>query len=298
MRLSSRTAGLALLITAASASSLAAQQRRTLADNDPQVQLMGYYAATMQFGFVGMPDRGGRFEVGGTIAYIPAVSLEDRTVGFGGTKPEGSNLCPMYPRLTAAKGFGKAISLQAGWTPPVTVCGVTANIVSASLGYRFKLGSTWDGHVRLSGLGGYLDASITCGPDAVADPLNLTCYLGTPSSDRVAPLSFAADFAAAWQGWRAKRIEPYVSVGVRYEQVDFDVNYTRTPAQASSVLPVTVPPLDDHERLRGTLSRIQLATGASWGVTGNLKLAGELFYAPGAMMTLRGGASFAFGRSE
>jgi len=298
MCLSSRTARITLLIAAAGVSSLAAQQRRTLADNDPQVQLMGYYAATMQFGFVGMPDRAGRLEVGGTMALIPTVSLEDRTVGFGGTKPEESNLCPVYPRLTAAKGLGKAISLQAGWTPPVTVCGVTANILSAALGYRFSLGNKWDGHVRASGVGGHLDASITCSPDAVADPLNLTCYLGSPSSDRVAPLSFALDFAAAWQGWRARRIEPYLSVGVRYEQIDFDVNYTRTPAQASSVLPVTVPPLDDHERLRATLSRIQLAAGASWGVSRNVKLGGELYYAPGAMMTLRGGASYAFGRGE
>jgi hypothetical protein len=286
-----------MLIAAAGAPPLAAQQRRTLDDHDPQVQLMGFYAASMQFGAIGLPDRAGRLELGGAVTMIPSVSLADRTVGFGGTKPEDSNLCPVYPRLTAAKGFG-AVSVEAGWTPPVTVCGVTANVVSAALGYRFALGTTWDGQVRLSGLTGHVDASITCSPDAVVDPLNLTCYLGSPSADRVAPTAVAVDFTSAWQGWRAKRIEPYLSVGVRYERIDFDVNYTRTSAQASSVLPLTVPPLDDHERLRSTLSRVQLAAGASWGVTNRFKLGGELYYAPGAMMTLRGRASYAFGRSE
>lgn len=287
----------ALLIAAAGTSPLVAQQRRSLDRHDPQSQLMGYYAASMQFGAIGMPDHAGRLELGGAVTLIPSVSLADRTVGFGGTKPEDSNLCPVYPRLTAARGFG-AFSVDAGWTPPVTVCGVSANVVSAAVSYRFKLGVSWDGHVRVSGVVGHLDASITCSPDAVVDALNNTCYLGSPSADRVAPLSFAADIAAAWQGWRAKHIEPYVSAGIRYERIDFDVNYTRTTAQASSVLPLVVPPLDDHERLRCTLSRLQLAAGASWSVTSRLKLGSELFYAPGAMMTLRGRASFAFGRSE
>jgi hypothetical protein len=289
--------GATLLIAALGAPTLAAQRRRALDDRDPQAQLMGYYAAAMQFGAVGLSDRAGRLELGGSVTLIPSLSLADRRVGFGGTKPEGSNLCPVYPRLTAAKGFG-AFSVEAGWTPPLTVCGVKANVLSAALGYRFRLGTTWDGQVRLSAVAGHLDASITCGPDAVVDSLNLTCYLGSPSSDRVAPRAFAADFAAAWQGWRAKRIEPYVSVGVRYERIDFDVNYTRTAAQASSVLPLRVPPLDDHERLRSTLSRLQLTAGASWSVTTRLKLGGELYYAPGAMMTLRGRASLAMGRSE
>jgi hypothetical protein len=289
--------GATLLLAVAGALPLASQQRRTLADDDPQVQLMGYYAASMQFGAIGLPDRAGRLELGGSVALIPSVSLADRTVGFGGTKPEESNLCPVYPRLTAAKGFG-AISVEAGWTPPANICGVSASIVSAALGYRFKLGTGWDGQVRLSGLTGHVDAAITCSADAVTDTLNLTCFNGTVSADRVAPTAIAADFAAAWQGWRARRLEPYVSVGVRYERIDFDVNYTRTDAQAAAALPVRVPPLDDHERLRSTLSRVQLAAGAAWGVTSHFKLAGELYYAPGAMMTLRGRASYAFGRSE
>jgi len=177
------------------------------------------------------------------------------------------------------------------------VCGVKANVVAAALGYRFRLGAGWDGHVRLSGLAGHLDASITCSAADTASATNNTCYLGSPSADRVAPLAFAADFAAAWQGLRLKHIEPYVSAGVRYERIDFDVNYTRTDAQAMTVLPQVVPPLDDHNRLRATLSRVQVAAGASWGV-GRLKLGGELFYAPGAMVTLRGRASFAIGRGE
>ena len=71
----------------------------------------------------------------------------------------------------------------------------------------------------------------------------------------MAPLDLAVDFAAAYQGWRRARIEPYVSVGFRYERVDFDVNYTRTPAQQSADTLNYYPALDDHERLRAELDR-------------------------------------------
>lgn len=271
---------------------LAAQSRRTLSRRDPETQLMGYYAAVMQFTPVGVSGRDGRLEIGGAVSYIPTISLEDRTVGFGGTKPENTNLCDAFPRLVVTKGFGR-VRAELGFTPHVTVCGVTAGVTALAVGYRFPMSATWDGEARLSALSGSVDAPITCSADAVADPLDQTCYGGTVSADRMAPRAAAVDFVAAWQGWRAHRIEPYVVVGVRYERVDFDVNYTRDTAQAAAV---SLPPLSDHNRLRGTLQRVHLGAGAAWDVTRFLRLGGEVYYAPGAVFTARGRVSLVLGR--
>lgn len=280
----SRTILILSALAAGLAALLAGQGRRELGRGDPETQLMGYYAAVMQFTPVGLPAREGRLEIGGSASLIPSISVEDRTVGFGGTKTEHTNLCPVYARLTVSKGFGRT-ALELGYTPGVDICDAKATVYSIAIGRRLTLGQSWEGFARLSGYTGTVDASTTCNEAAVADPFDQTCYGGTPSSDRVAPRAVALEFAAAYQGWRARRIEPYLSVGIRYERVDFDVNYTRTTAQGAAV---SLPALDDHNRLRATLSRVHLAAGAAWDISTFMRLGGELYYAPGALMTLRG----------
>jgi len=282
MRLSRTALVSGVLLLAAS--SLPAQARRVLAKGDPEAQLMGYYAAVMQFTPVGLPNREGRLEIGGALSLIPSVSYEDRLVGFGGTKTENTNLCPVFPRLTLSKGFGR-FAVEAGYTPPVRVCGAKANVAALAIARRMTLGVTWEGYARVSALSGTVDVSSTCGPDAVATPTDQTCYGGTPSTDRIAPLSLALEFAAAYQGWRGKHLEPYLTVGVRYERINFDVNYVRTDSAGALV---NLPGLEDHNRLRTSLSRVQLAAGMTWDASRLIRIGGEIYYAPGALMTLRG----------
>jgi hypothetical protein len=258
---------------------LDAQARRSLETSEPETQLLGYYSAIMQFTPVGLPARDGRLELGGAATRIPTVSFEDRQVAFGGTKTEDTNFCPGFFRLTAAKGFGRT-SVELGYTPPVTVCHVKGSVLSLAVGRRLTLGTTWEGYARISVLSGHLDMSSTCSPADTANPANQTCYQGTPSRDRIAPLSAALDFAAAWQGWQRHHLEPYLMAGVRYERLDFDVNYTRVGG--------SYPDLIDHNRLRASLARVHLAAGMSWDVAKPLRLGAELYYAPGAVMTLRG----------
>ena len=257
-----------------------AQSRRTLGRGEPEAQLLGYYAAVMQFTPVGLPSKDGRLEIGGAVSLIPAVSLEDRTVGFGGTKTEETNFCPVFPRLTASKGFGRT-SIEAGITPPVEVCGAKANVLAVAVGRRFTIGRTWDGVVRVSAMSARVDVSATCSEDMVADPQNQTCFEGHVSHDRVAPFGVGLEFLAASRGDGNRKIEPYVSAGIRFERIDFDVNYTRDVGHF-------YPALDDHNRLRTSLSRVHIAVGAAWDVARHVRLGGEVYYAPGALMTLRG----------
>ena len=293
MRLS-RIATLWVGCCALLAGGVSAQARRTLDKGDPEAQLMDYYAAVMQFTPVGLPDSAGRLEIGGSASLIPSISQADRTAGFGGTKIENTNLCPVYPRLTASKFFGRT-GVEVGFTPPVTVCGAKANVFALAVGRRFRLGQTWDGYARLSGLTGNIDVSTTCNAAAVADTLDETCYGGSVSKDRVSPFSAAIEFDAAYQGWRRSRLEPYFAAGLRYDAVNFDVNYTRDSAQslADGAAGHPLPPLDDHNRLRATITRVHLAVGMAWELTRLIHLGGELYYAPGALMTLRGRAAIA-----
>jgi hypothetical protein len=276
MGLSRMAAGCGLVV--ALAGTLQAQQRRALDSGEPEALLMGYYAAVMQFTPVGLPARDGRLELGGALTRIPRISDEDRYAGFGGTKSENTNLCSAFPRLTAAKGFGRT-SIELGYTPPAKVCGVKANIMSIAIGRRMTLGATWEGYARLSAMSGHVDVSATCSATAVANPLDQTCYQGTPSSDRIAPLTAGLEFAAAWQGWQRHHLEPYLLAGVRYERVNFDVNYERIGA--------SFPDLIDHNRLRASFAHIHMGAGMAWDVARPLRLGAELYYAPGALMTLR-----------
>lgn len=294
MALSSRSPAGALALLLLAAAPLAAQVRRTLDRNDPQAQLMGYYATVLQFSPVGLADRDGRLEIGVAGSLIPGLSLSDRLVGFGGTKPEDANKCPVFPRLAVAKGIG-GVTVELGYTPPVNVCDVKASIASAAALTRFPLSPEWYGAVRVSGVAGSLRSAIACSVAFTQDPLDQTCYNGTPSDDRVAPISVSVDFAAAYQGRQRSRLEPYVLIGLRYERVDFDVNYTRTAAQGAADPQYVYPAIDDHERMRASLSGVQLAAGTSWAAAERFRLAAELYYAPGTLLTLRTRASVLLG---
>lgn len=287
MPLSSRSLALTALAAAVLAAPAAAQDRRTLDPGDPQAQLLAYYAAAMTFTPVGLPRPG--FALGGAVGLIPDLSAEEQRVGFGGTKGEDANRCPAYPRLTASWMARGGFAVEAGYTPSAEVCGVKASVVSAAVSYRFEIGPGWDAVGRVSVMGGTVDGDFTCSAEATADTADLTCYGGSPSEDRIAPSAYGFDMAFARRG-ASGRFEPYLLLGFARERVDFDVNYTRGIPN-----PGNLPALDDHERMRATFTRVHAGVGAGWQALRSLSLGGEVYYEPGAMLTVRGSARVTFG---
>jgi opacity protein-like surface antigen len=284
--LSSRSAAFAAVLVALVAAPAAAQSRRQLDPSDPQAQLLGYYAAAVSFSPVGLLQPG--FSVGGAVGMIPALSAEEQRVGFGGTKSEDTNRCSVYPRLVGSWMSRRGFAVEAGYTPGAGACGVTASVVSAAVSYRFQASPTWDAVARLALSGGSIEGDFTCSAAAVANAADLTCYGGTPSADKMAPGGYALDLALAHRG----PFEPYVMAGFGRQGVDFDVNYTRTSAQGTAV---GLPPLDDHERMHVTLTRVHAAAGAGWQVARFLRLGAEAYYEPSALLTARGSARVTFG---
>ena len=245
--------------------------------------MLGYYAALMEFTPVGLPDPAARWEVGGDVTYLPPLSLSDRLVGFGGTKAEDTNLCPVFPRLRASLSLG-AWAIEAGWVPPVGVCHAQADMVSGAVLRRFPLTGPWGAGLRASVHYGTLRAAITCDAAAVADPGNETCFGGRVSDDRIIPFTLALDGLLTFHAGGV--VEPYLLLGVRRDAVRFDVHY-QTPWG----------PLD-QQRLTATLTRVELAAGAAWRAAPPIRLGGELYYAPGAVLTVRFRAAYAFGRTR
>jgi hypothetical protein len=285
--LSSRLGIAALLLALASRAD--AQARRVLASDHPQAQLMGYYAAVMALTPIGTAVPG--LEIGGELSFIPGLSDDQRRVGFGGTKYEDTNRCPVLPRLRAAR-TGALFTAEVGYVPPLTVCGVTANLLGVAVSAPLlSLHHDWRLALRVNALAGSLAASITCSDDAVADPADLVCYQGTPSDDRVRPFAVGADVLLLHAGHRHPRLDLYGLVGVRRERVRFDVNFTNAVFIAPQLF-------DDHERLEATLTRAHLAAGATWRLTRRFRVAAELFHAPGALTTVRGRVGWLLGRSQ
>ncbi len=276
----------AALAAALLGSSASAQSRRQLDPSDPQAQLLGYYAAAVNFTPVGLPRPG--FGVGGALGMIPSLTAEEQRVGFGGTKTEDTNRCGVYPRVTASWMARAGFAVEAGYTPGAGACGVEASVLAGALSYRFQAAPTWDAVARVSFVSGSIEGDFTCSEEAVANAADLTCYGGTPSSDRMAPGGYGLDLAFARRG----RFEPYVLIGYMRQGVDFDVNYTRTVAQGAAV---GLPALDDHNRMQVTLTRVHMAVGTGWQVAPFVLLGAEAYYEPGAMFTGRGSVRVTFG---
>jgi hypothetical protein len=273
-------------LAAALAVPAAAQSRRQLDPSDPQAQLLGYYAAAVNFTPVGLLRPG--FSVGGALGMIPSLTAEEQRVGFGGTKSEHANRCGVYPRMTASWMARGGFALEAGYTPGAGACGVEASILSGAVSYRFQAAPTWDAVARFAFVDGSIEGDFTCSEAAVANAADLTCYGGTPSADRMAPSGYGLDLAFARRG----RFEPYIMIGYARQGVDLDVNYTRTAAQG---IAVGLPALDDHERMHVTLTRVHAAVGAGWQLARFVLVGAEAYYEPGAMLTGRGSLRLTFG---
>lgn len=277
--LSSRTRSLWLAALAlAVARPAAAQSRRVLATDDPEAQLLGYYAAALYFSPAGVPGAG--TSVGAALGVVPLLSAEQRRVAFGGTKYEDANRCPVVPELRVSHG-GRLFALEGGLIPPVPVCGVTATLVSGAVSTRIPLSLRVQALLRGTASYGRLAAAYTCSASDVANPADVPCYGGAPSADELKPFTLGLEAGLLRVASSGLPLDLYALAGVRRERVDFDVNFE------NPTLFTATGTFTDHGRLRTTLTRAHVAAGASWRVLARLRAGAEWFWAPGALSTAR-----------
>jgi hypothetical protein len=288
----------------------AAQDRelKTYGPGASEAKLMLYYSSTVAFSPIGTPygtkDSSApavstsalssmatatgrtarplpRIELGIEFSYLPTLSADQRTVGTD--KPEATNLAPVFVRPRLGIRLPDGVGLEASWIPPMRVFDVKANLFAAALSRAFAVGSGIRLTPRLSVLAGRVEGPITCnrdtaynsGDDALVTYYTFVCY-GNNSRDFFEPRHIAGELIVARASANG-RWEPYVSAGARAERTRFDVGVIRPDGSRDTDNPV----------LEVKATRAYGAAGASWVGVPRTRLAAELYYAPGSVLTVR-----------
>ena len=291
------------------ASALQAQQRvvETHDWSDEEGRLMGYYSAALAFSPVGVAP-GGRAWSGAfglEISYIPPLSREQRTGGF--QKTESTNLAPVLPRPRAALTLPGGATLEASWVPPVKAFDVTANLFSAALSMPLAEVRGVTLTPRLNGTTGRVTGPITCnesvrGTSGGGDYFTFVCH-DRESEDRFEPRALGLELVASRAQRGVASLLPYAGLGVRTERNRFDVGVICNPPAGSTPIgtSLTCAPAGSrdpfHPILETSMTRGYGFAGATWlapGGLGRTALSGEMFYAPGSLLTGRVQASVRF----
>ena len=281
----SRRRGVALTLALAAllAAVPAARAAVLLEDGSNEAQLMGYYAAAIAFTPVGAAA-GRTFEAGLDLDYVPGLSAEDRRTTFAGAKVENTNFTSVLPRPHLRWRPRDRLLLEAGFVPPVHAFGLVPAMAAAAATWRFAgrddgVGWRARGHY----LRGDIEGPITCSDDAVADPANGVCYGGQPSDDHFRPEVYGVDFVADGPRLGVDGLAWYALAGYRHETLRFDTHFVNVFGR-----------LDD-QALVAHFDRASVAFGLTWAAWRGLRVAGEGYYAPDALATVRVGVSWGWG---
>ena len=272
----------------------------------PEAKLMLYYSAGVAFSPLGVAFGAGagpvlgvdvvadrarpvvavktrsrpRVEASIELSYLPHLSAEQRTTGSD--KPEATNLAPVFARPRVAVRLPAGFGLEGSWIPPVRVFDVKANLFAGAISRSFALPSSVRLVPRASFVSGRVEGPITCNREsmttssaALATYFARVCY-GNDSRDHFEPRHVSGELLLTRPAWRG-RLHPYVSAGARNERTRFDIGVIRSDGTRDPDEPV----------LEVRTTRAYGATGASWFGPAQTRLAAELYYAPGSVVTVR-----------
>jgi hypothetical protein len=243
-----------------------------LADDSPELWGMKFAAAVTEFTGLGAlePLERGAVELGFEAGSIPALTREERRIGFDGTKVEEIDRGPAYGRIRGRIGLPAGFELGLGLVPPVELDGLEPLLLSASLsrllrpGPRFRLGAELAAH------GGRFEGDITCHHDAAAagDDVELN-PLGCeePSDDHVEIRTASLALVGSLVPGRPGGFSPYLRLAAQYLDGRFEVG-----ARYDGLVDETVLAGDD---LLGAV-----AIGGAWEPAPAWRLAGEAAYTP------------------
>lgn len=138
----------------------------------PEAWAMKWTASLMMLTSLGAPRvrEPGEIELGLELDWVPTLSEDQRRVGFNGTKVEDINRLSVLPRPRLAVGLGRAGTLELAYLPPVTIEGVTANLLSIALEVPVLSPGRWIFAVRGHGQIGTVEGDITCPAAEAAIP--------------------------------------------------------------------------------------------------------------------------------
>lgn len=262
--------------------SLAAGQGRIVEQHewsDPEGRIMAFYSAALAFTSIFAPRSGqGGLEAGLELSYMPPLSREQRSAGF--SKTESTNLMPILPRPRVAMTLPWATRIEASYVPPVPAFGVKASLLSVALSHLVMERQSVRLSARVAGSSALVRGPITCNK-AINDEgpgerlfFDRVCH-GYESEDEFHAPALSAELLASGVGGGA--IIPYGGLGVRTEKTRFIVG----------VKTFSGSPDPNHPVLEMSVTRPYGMVGATWAWSVRSSLGGEIFYAPGSLVTIR-----------
>jgi hypothetical protein len=285
-----------VFLAAGAFSSLRAQARevQTYGPNDPEGKLILYYSSAMAFS--GISDGAARksaLDIGFELSYVPPLTEEQRSVS--NDKTESTNLAPVLPRPRVSYVTRGDFRVEASWLPPVKVFGVKANILAASLSHElFDIGSA---RVvgRLAGMTGIVKGPITCNEDFPKKGFDnqeyyrKVCY-SNESEDHFKPRHVMGELIVSpVPSERPGRFRPYLGAGARWEHTEFDIGVQKPVTSGGKTVLVRDT---DHPILELQGTRPYGVMGTSFRARSVVTLAGELYYMPGSLFTVRTMATY------
>ena len=235
----------------------------------PESWAMKYYASLTLLTGMGVPRerKAGEIELAFEGGSVPQLSLDERRVGFNGSKVEDVNKTRVFGRLRGIVGVGHGLALELAYTPPIPVGGAKPNILALALGRPFALSFLQVG-VRGYGQVGTITADVTCSASEVAAGSDVSrnpfeCV--RPSQDESRQKIAGLELVAGYDG--ASRVKPYVGAGLNYMDLDFHLN-----ALYSLGL------VEDHSVQHTSGTTVSATAGVTCVMTSRFRVTAELFY--------------------
>ena len=247
--------------------------------SDPEGRLLAFYSASMAFSPAGVGWDDSRLSFVLEVSHVPYLDKAQRRPSID--KPESTNLAPFFPRPRISMGVG-AWRAEASWIPPMRVFDVEANLVSFAVRGPSATVGAFRVSPRVWATIGRVRGAMTCSPkEMLGYGADLELYYSTvchgrESDDWFEPRMVAGE-AVASRSLGSGGSSVYALLGARADRTRFNIGVLTFEGQRDP----------DHPILQLSTFRPHGAVGGSWRVRRGVYAGGELFYAPGSLLTGR-----------
>ena len=211
----------------------------------------------------------GAIDLGFEVQQVPYLDREQRTVGFGGRKEEQLNRSPVSARMRVEVGLPRGFNVALGWSPPVEVDGVEANLLSLALEKVLLDRQRWRLGLRAYGQVGDAKGDLTCeeGGDERFPPGSPENRFGcvAPSEDEVTLDHYGVQLVASYHPRGARSPTLHFGTALSFLDMEFQVN-ARTFGDI------------DRSRLLTDGETLAFTVGATWQLLERAHLGLEAFY--------------------
>lgn len=238
----------------------------------PEAWAMTWTASLTTLSPLGPPRARELWEVdlGLELDWIPTLSEDQRRVGFNGTKVEDFNRVPVLPRPRLALGLGRGVTLELAYLPPLTVEGLTPNIVAVAIEVPLIRTGRWIFGVRGQGQIGTVEGDITCPAQEASIPP------GSPgnefgcmerSRDEATIETYGLGVTAGYRIPGTRATDLFFGVAASRMDLEFQVDALTFGVR-------------DRSRLLTDGWTVAVNAGVSLPLSESFRLAAEVFYSP------------------